>query len=123
MSTRSKQSESIRRLLEDAAGPLSANELWQSLLGSGIGLATIYRALKRGVETGELREATLPGGQTRYEPVNRSHHHHFLCSNCDRAIDLEGCVPGLEAILPPDFALTGHEILLFGQCADCNKAA
>ena len=123
MSARLKHAETIHTLLDQASGPLSANELWHALQGSGIGLATIYRALKRGVESGELREANLPGGQTRFEPAGRKHHHHFLCSDCERAIDIEGCVPGLEEIVPPDFMITGHEILLFGHCADCQAAA
>ena len=122
MNKRSDQAQAIRQLLEEAAGPLSANEIWRATQGEGIGIATIYRTLKRGVEAGELLEATLPGGQSRYEPASRSHHHHFLCSDCERAIDLHACVPGLDAIVPPRFTLTSHEILLFGQCADCNAA-
>lgn len=102
---------------------MSANELWSASQENGIGIATIYRALKRGVEAGELCEANLPGSPTRYEPAGRTHHHHFLCSECHRAIDLHGCVPGLEAILPPQFTLTDHEILLFGLCADCSPAS
>ena len=120
MRARSKQGKAVHALLKEADGPLSANEVWRALHGSGIGIATIYRTLKRGVEAGELCEATLPGGQTRYEPVGREHHHHFLCSKCERAFDIEGCVPGLEAILPPQFAMTGHEIVLFGSCSDCR---
>ncbi len=119
----SKHAETIYALLKQSSGPLSANEIWQSLQASGIGLATIYRILKRGVESGALCEANLPGGQTRYEPTGLKHHHHFLCSDCNRAIDLEGCVPGLENIVPPNFSITGHEILLFGHCADCSEAA
>lgn len=123
MGAPSKRREAIRKLLQEASGPLSANELWLALQESGIGLATIYRTLKQGVEDGALREVDLPGSQARYEPADRTHHHHFLCSDCKRVLDLEGCVPGLETILPPHFRLTGHEILLFGQCDDCCAAA
>lgn len=122
MSERSLQAQTIHQLLEDAEGPMSANELWMASQGQGIGIATVYRTLKRGVESGELCEATLPGGQTRYEPANLDHHHHFLCSDCERAIDLSGCVPGLDSILPSGFTMTNHEILLFGQCSTCNAA-
>lgn len=41
MRARSKRTEAIHQLLSEAKGPLSANELWQSLQSSGIGLATI----------------------------------------------------------------------------------
>lgn len=122
MRARSKQGEAVHALLARSDGPLSANEIWRALDATGIGLATIYRVLKRGVEAGELVTASLPGGQTRYEPVGREHHHHFICSKCERAYDISGCVSGLEDLLPPSFAMTGHEIVLFGSCAACRES-
>lgn len=110
-------------MVREASGPLSANELWEKLRPTGVGIATVYRALKTGVESGTLREVELPGGPSRYEPKERAHHHHFLCSECDRAYDIDGCVPGLDSILPAHFAMTGHEILLFGLCASCSLTA
>ena len=118
-----KRQDLVLTALSRASGPRSANEIWEELGSSEVGIATIYRALKAGVEAGLVRAVDLPGDATRYEPADRGHHHHFLCSGCDRAYDLEGCVPGLDAILPPSFALTGHEILLYGTCADCQEAA
>ena len=51
----SEQRQTIRRVLEDASGPMSANELWAATQDEGIGIATIYRTLKRGVQAGELK--------------------------------------------------------------------
>jgi len=118
--------ESKHRLVSDAlgaaSGPLSANELWGELRATGIGLATVYRALKTGIADDTLRAVEMPGGPTRYEPKTRGHHHHFICNGCDRAYDMEGCVKGLEKILPARFSMTGHEILLFGLCDRCQAA-
>ena len=123
MSRPAKQSAEVIRLVQEAPGPRSANEIWGDMRGSGVGLATVYRALKRGVESGRLRAVELGGGPPRFEPADREHHHHFLCSGCDRAFDVEGCVPGIDRLLPANFSANAHEILLFGRCADCQETA
>lgn len=113
----------MTRALEEADGPLTAKELFSHLSGTGIGLATVYRALRRGVEEGALETVEVSAGSVRYEPKSRDHHHHFLCSSCDRAFDLDGCVEGLESLLPDRFRMSGHEVVLFGVCDTCGDAA
>ena len=120
----SEKHDLVMEALTAAAGPMSANELWDQLRNesSGVGLATVYRALRRGVEDGRLVAVELESGSVRYERADREHHHHFLCSRCSRAFDLEGCVPDLERLLPRGFEMTNHEVLLYGTCADCRGA-
>ena len=113
----------VLRALAEADGPLSARELWSRLSGTGVGLATVYRALQRGVEEGTLESVEGLGGGVRYEPRDREHHHHFLCSTCDRAFDLVGCVEGLEFLVPDRFRMTRHEVVLFGTCDSCDDGA
>ena len=65
---RAKQQMTVLRVLDEADGPLSARELWSRLSGTGVGLATVYRALQRGVEEGTLESVEGLGGGVRYEP-------------------------------------------------------
>jgi Fur family ferric uptake transcriptional regulator len=111
--------------LHRSDGPMSANELWERMRAnqSGIGLATVYRALNRGVDEGRLVAVGLEPGSVRYEAADLAHHHHFLCSACNRAFDLKGCVRSLGKLLPDGFEMTNHEILLYGNCADCREAS
>ena len=119
---RAKQQLTVLQALGAADGPLSARELWSRLSGTGVGIATVYRALQRGVEEGTLESVETLGGGVRYEPKDREHHHHFLCSTCDHAFDLFGCVEGLESLVPDGFRMTGHEVVLLGTCDACASA-
>ena len=115
--------EAILEVIRESPGPVSAAEVWDRLRarGSRIGIATVYRILKGETEAGTLEHSEFPGGQSRYETAGRDHHHHFLCTNCDRAFEVSGCVDGIQAIVPPRFALAGHAIMLFGECLDCQE--
>ena len=114
------------RLIEDAlrgaAGPLSAAGLAETLAETGIGIATVYRHLNRGVEEGRFAAVELPGGPTRYEPAGRPHHHHFACTGCDAVYDVPGCPGNLEALVPEGFTLASHEIVFEGLCSRCGGA-
>ena len=120
---RAKQQLAVLRALAEADGPLSARELWSRLSGTGVGLATVYRALQRGVDEGTLEAVEVLGGGVRYEPKDREHHHFFLCSICDHAFDLFGCVEGLEFLVPEGFQMMRHEVVLLGTCDACGDAA
>ena len=124
MARQAKKHDQVLKVLKQASGPMSANEVWEQLRAesSGIGLATVYRALGRGVEDGRLVAIELESGSVRYEPSALEHHHHFLCSMCRRAFDLKGCVRNLERLVPRGFRMANHEILLFGTCAECRRA-
>lgn len=111
----------IEQVLVRALGPLSADEVRQNLLKTGIGIATVYRLLKQGVDDGIYSPVEMPNGPTRYEPAARPHHHHFECQICRRVYDIMGCPGQMDRFVPDDFSLESHELLLYGRCASCLK--
>lgn len=102
-------------------GPLSADEVRMSLGHRKIGQATVYRLLRQGVEEGHFKEVHFPDGPNRYELTKEGHHHYFLCNECDRAFDLEGCVEQVNKLAPKGFRVEEHDILLHGQCSECKE--
>ena len=113
----------IEQLLQQTPGALSAEEVHEALKATGVGLATVYRALNRGVEAELFRPVPLADGPTRYEPADRPHHHHFACTSCDRVFDVEGCPGRFERMLPKGYELESHDLVLRGRCAECREEA
>ena len=116
------QCNAIVQVVRDAPGPLRPLEILDlaSRIVPTLGIATVYRQLRRLQDAGEVRAVDLGVNDVRYEPTDRGHHHHFLCRECDEAFDIHGCAEGIEQLAPPGFELEGHEITLYGQCSDCS---
>ena len=123
MSYSTRQREVILGILRQASQPLTAQEIREraSRDSAGIGLATVYRALKAFMERGEIAQVEIPGASPCYEPTDRGHHHHFICQHCRQVFDLTGCVRDLETLAPQDFQVRRHEIVLYGACASCGQ--
>ncbi|HEX4046661.1 MAG TPA: transcriptional repressor [Elusimicrobiota bacterium] len=119
------QRRAIRRALGEAGRPLGALEVLESSKrhAPGLGIATVYRALKELGSAGEVASVEIPGEPPRYESAGKGHHHHFLCERCGKAFELGGCLDdgGLKGLLPRGFTMTAHELLLHGRCPACAR--
>jgi Fur family ferric uptake transcriptional regulator len=118
MARQTRQRQAIRRAFEDAQRPLGASEVLEAA-GShtpGLGIATVYRALKGLVEEGWLTPVELPGEAPRYEPAGKKHHDHFRCRRCDRVFEI-ACAVRLPKLR--GFVVEDHEVVLTGLCAQC----
>lgn len=119
-----RQREAIQRVMERARRPLSVQEILEGAQQqvATVNLATVYRNLKRMHEQGTVRQIELVGQPPRYEIAfaTSSHQHHFHCEQCDRVFDVQGCPPGLSELVPENFRMTGHDIILYGTCERCE---
>lgn len=123
---RTRQKEAIRHAFEQAGRPLSPEEaLAASQTEAGaVSLATVYRNISALIAERWLTPVGVPGEPARYEIFGKGHHHHFHCRSCGRIFDLAGCsLPGSTLDLPAGFSLSGHELFLYGTCAQCAPAA
>jgi len=121
MERTTRQSLALSRILAEAERPLNATELLDlaRLEVPGMGQATVYRILKDLIKHDHAILVDIPGAVPAYERTHRGHHHHFHCTVCTKIFEVEGCVPGIEGIVPTGFQLEGHEIILSGRCAGC----
>jgi len=119
---KTRQRQIIENMLKQADRPLLPKELLSKAQQSlpQLGIATVFRTLKKLVDEGEAKVVCLPGDSPRYERSDLAHHHHFKCKECESVFEINRCPGHLERLLPKDFQLTDHEITLFGRCANCS---
>lgn len=103
----------------------------QVLVGRGrdkIDRATVYRTLMLFEKLGVVHRLNI-GWKYKYElsDVFQGHHHHFHCTNCGTTFSLEPN-PMLETMIDTvaaksEFSPRGHQLEVYGLCADCRRIA
>ena len=119
---RTSRRSAIVRVVRDAPGPLRPLEILDlaSRIVPTLGIATVYRQLRRLQDAGEVRAVNLGVNDVRHEPTDRGHHHHFLCRECEEAFDIHACPGEMVELAPPGFEIEKHEITLYGRCGECS---
>ncbi|WP_083672528.1 Fur family transcriptional regulator [Micromonospora sp. CB01531] len=120
-----RQRAEVLALLRDVEGFHSAQQLHQMLVDrkARVGLTTVYRTLQMLVDTGEIDSTRLPGGDYLYRRCSQSrHHHHLVCRECGRAVEVAG--PAVErwadqVASQHGFTDVGHTLEIFGTCGKC----
>lgn len=123
------QRERVRAALADAQGFVSAQDLHAALRddNTGIGLATVYRALATLAAGGEADQLQSPEGEAIYRACSsEGHHHHLICRNCGttveiKATDVEEWAHRTAAA--HGFTRAEHVVDIFGLCAACTARA
>lgn len=121
MQRKTQQRDTILQVMQAADRPLSPTEILTAAQSQtpGLGIATVYRALKEFSQSGLVETVELPGASDRYEIVGKDHHHHFWCRECDRVYDVEGCSGNVGTNTPRGFRAEDHDVLIKGLCAKC----
>lgn len=96
--------------------------------GSGVGLASIYRALDLLDRLDLVQRFDVGEGVARYEAAlpGGDHHHHLVCDSCGTVEPfeddaLEQAIHGLTA--KTDFTVAAHDVTLHGECPACRATS
>jgi Fur family transcriptional regulator, stress-responsive regulator len=88
-----------------------------------ISLATVYSTLKEFVALDEVAVLTLRDGRKRYDPNTTQPHHHLVCTECGKVLDVyPEEVPSLSEHERHDFVVRSMDITFRGHCPDCRAA-
>lgn len=122
------QKERVREALADATGFVSAQTLHATLReeNTGIGLATVYRALAGLAAAGTADSLQSPEGESLYRAcVTPGHHHHLICRVCGLTVEIEASDVeqwAQRTAATHGFSEAEHIVDIFGLCAACKKA-
>lgn len=120
------QREAVREALGSRDDFVSAQGLHTNLraTGSPIGLATVYRALADLAVEGEADSLQSPEGESLYRACSTSeHHHHLICRNCGRTVEIEADSVeewAKQVAAEQGFTQAKHVVDVFGPCPECS---
>ncbi len=85
---------------------------------------TIYRNISEFAELG-IVERQVQGDRASVKfqcDFEQEHHHHFICSNCGKVIELKDC-PLSKEITDQlgGCKVTGHLFQIYGLCPECAQ--
>jgi Fur family transcriptional regulator, ferric uptake regulator len=116
-----RQRDAVAAFLEGENTFRSAQSIHGQLReqGSSIGLATVYRALQGLVEDQQVDALRTDDGEVVYRRCSRGHHHHLVCRECGRTVEVEG--PAVErwatrVAEEHGFSDVSHTLEIFGTC-------
>ena len=78
----------------------------------GVSHDTIYRNVKSFIEMGIVESR-----------IQHPHHHHFICTNCGKVIELKMCPLNYFEEQVPGAKIQSHNFELYGLCAACQEHA
>ncbi|HKX67450.1 MAG TPA: Fur family transcriptional regulator [Intrasporangium sp.] len=122
-----RQQAAVADLLDKYGDFTSAQTVHARLreAGQGVGLATVYRTLQAMVEAGTVDMLRTDDGEAVYRACSTHHHHHLVCRDCGRTVEVEG--PAVErwtdrVAAEHGFTDVTHSLEIFGTCAECSRA-
>ncbi len=121
-----RQQRAVAEGLARSGDFVSAQQLHARLRAGGdaVGLATVYRALQSMAEAGDLDVLRTPEGEAVYRSCSGAHHHHLVCRDCGRTVEVEG--PAVErwterVAAEHGFSDVTHTVEVYGTCAECSE--
>jgi Fur family ferric uptake transcriptional regulator len=123
----SRQRAAVEAVFDGLEGFHSAQDVHARLRAGGdpIGLSTVYRAVQALSQDGALDALRTAGGETLYRRCSTQHHHHLVCRNCGRTVEVAG--PAVErwadrVAADHGFADVNHTLEIIGTCTTCTAA-
>ena len=118
--------KAVLEILITGAKPLSADDLIKNLAKKKLhpNKTTIYRELDSLRAGGFIKEIQLGTGRRMYEITSLGHHHHLICTKCEKIedISIEDNMDGYEKKImrKTSFKVFNHSLEFFGLCATCQ---
>jgi Fur family ferric uptake transcriptional regulator len=115
----------VLSVLEESGGHVTSAEVLEQVnqRDASIGRASVFRTLDLLTALSIIRPTFIHTSLTpTYVLLPDGHHHHIICTNCNRVIEFEDC--GLDAVAAElerrlHVKLSGHLLEFYGLCDRC----
>jgi Fe2+ or Zn2+ uptake regulation protein len=82
----------------------------------------VYDALGVLADKGLIRRIQPAGSPARYEDRTGDNHHHLICRNCGRMVDVDCAIGAAPCLTPAEdsgFEIDEAEVIYWGRCPEC----
>lgn len=115
----------ILEVLMEADGPITQQQITDSLSESAPDKVTIYRVLKCLMEKEIVHKAFVKKRTAFFELAHNCSktqcHPHFTCTSCGKTFCIKNAKIPLAEINEEGFIITHQKVALEGLCPECNK--
>ncbi len=117
----------VLEVLEQSDGHLTSTQILAAVAerDPSIGRASVFRTLDMLTRLAIIRPTYVESSLTpTYVLLPDGHHHHILCTTCDRVIEFEHCdLSDLTRQLEEQYQIeiTGHLLEFFARCSSCAQ--
>lgn len=116
--------KAILEILLKNRKPVTIEDLHRELRPGLCDLATVYRCLAAFEKLSLVRRCHFHDGTSLYEiEMGPDHHHHIVCTSCEKVEALDFCVvEGLERLVRErGYRDVSHMLEFFGVCGECAE--
>ena len=117
-----RQRRAVHQVLDQLDGFASAQDIHDRLrrVGDRVGLSTVYRTLQQLADAAEVDVLRTDDGEALYRRCSAGHHHHLVCRDCGRTVEVAG--PAVErwadrVAAEHGFSDVSHTLEVFGVCS------
>ena len=115
----------VLEILEAEHGHITSSDILAKVeqINPSIGRASIFRTLDLFTQLGIIRPTYIDTSLTpTYVMMHEGHHHHVICTNCNRVIEFDDC--GLDQLTQTledklNIKISGHLLEFYGLCIGC----
>ena len=98
----------------------TAHEIYQGLKKRNPSLSktTVYNSIEALKKYDIIHELTIDGTEKRYDIIHEPHHH-FLCTQCGKIIDIEIACPNIDKVIKDGYHIKEVHGYFKGICKAC----
>ncbi|MDF2646597.1 MAG: Fur family transcriptional regulator [Paenibacillus sp.] len=118
------QRRTLARIIVTDDSYLSPKDVYEQMRSEypSLSFDTVYRNLRLLSEMGALEQFYFMDGGLKFKRCCLTrHHHHLICTSCEKTVPFDYCPMNQPFDLPNNFHIISHRFEIYGVCEECQQ--